>query len=177
VTPSPNGARWPEPRPLANPGRFIFRMAGYVASLRQALALPSNWPTPTDALRLSLADRSAVRPHDPPDQHTGSGQVRHENLDTIADRLGADDHHGGKRVWFELRLHPQAAQNITATSTSRDHPKHRCRADRRAAGHHDRNRRQQQRDDPEDPLGDLDAGVLLSPVVGNGGRLSKKPSG
>ena len=22
VTPSPNGARWPEPQPLANPGRF-----------------------------------------------------------------------------------------------------------------------------------------------------------
>jgi transposase len=23
LTPSPNGARWPEPEPLANPGRFI----------------------------------------------------------------------------------------------------------------------------------------------------------
>ncbi|HKR48958.1 MAG TPA: hypothetical protein VJT72_05130, partial [Pseudonocardiaceae bacterium] len=22
LTPSPNGARWPEPQPLANPGRF-----------------------------------------------------------------------------------------------------------------------------------------------------------
>jgi hypothetical protein len=30
-------------------------------------------------------------------------------VDAIADRWGADDHHGGKRVWFEMRLRPQAA--------------------------------------------------------------------
>jgi len=27
LTPSPNGARWPEPEPLANPGRFSLRGA------------------------------------------------------------------------------------------------------------------------------------------------------
>jgi len=40
LTPSPNGARWPEPQPLANPGRFILAVA-IVALRRRPLLVAS----------------------------------------------------------------------------------------------------------------------------------------
>jgi hypothetical protein len=56
-----------------------------------------------DWLRISVADGSAVRPvvrdlreHRP----RGRGL---QLVQAIADRWGAEDHEGGKRIWFELR--------------------------------------------------------------------------
>jgi hypothetical protein len=50
LTPSPNGARWPEPQPLANPGRFKLELAeavyaadlGLDATLGRACQHPGN---------------------------------------------------------------------------------------------------------------------------------------
>ena len=56
-----------------------------------------------DSLRLAVADGSSVRPvvqelsHDRP---RGRGLVL---VEAVTDRWGVEDHHGGKRIWFELR--------------------------------------------------------------------------
>jgi anti-sigma regulatory factor (Ser/Thr protein kinase) len=54
-------------------------------------------------LRIAVADGSSVRPivrQLSMDEPRGRGM---RMIQAIADRWGADDHHGGKRVWFELR--------------------------------------------------------------------------
>lgn len=57
-------------------------------------------------LRISVADGSAVRPvvraldHEAP---RGRGM---QLVEAIADRWGAEDHNGGKRVWLELHAPP-----------------------------------------------------------------------
>jgi anti-sigma regulatory factor (Ser/Thr protein kinase) len=54
-------------------------------------------------LRIAVADGSSVRPivrELSMDDPRGRGM---RMIQAIADRWGADDHHGGKRVWFELR--------------------------------------------------------------------------
>jgi Histidine kinase-like ATPase domain len=59
-----------------------------------------------DRLRLSLADGFSIRPviaELDPDRPTGRGL---RIVQALADALGADDHHGGKRVWVELRTIP-----------------------------------------------------------------------
>ena len=66
------------------------------AALTLELSLAGNW------LRISLADGSAIRPvvrelsHDRP---RGRGL---RLVEAIAARWGVEDHHGGKRIWFEL---------------------------------------------------------------------------
>jgi anti-sigma regulatory factor (Ser/Thr protein kinase) len=60
------------------------------------LALAGDW------LRISVADGSAVRPVA---RELREGEPRGRGLqlvEAIADRWGAEDHQGGKRVWFEL---------------------------------------------------------------------------
>ena len=42
LTPSPNGARWPEPQPLANPGRFRSLPCTHAPAPSSALDIP--WP-------------------------------------------------------------------------------------------------------------------------------------
>ena len=66
------------------------------AVLTLELALAGAW------LRISVADGSAVRPvvrELSDDRLRGRGL---QLVDAIADRWGAEDHHGGKRIWFEL---------------------------------------------------------------------------
>ncbi|TQN41179.1 hypothetical protein FHU33_0539 [Blastococcus colisei] len=56
-----------------------------------------------DRLRIAVVDGSSVRPvvHElPMDRPRGRGM---RMVQLIADRWGAEDHRGGKRVWFELR--------------------------------------------------------------------------
>ena len=66
-------------------------------SLSLELAMSEGW------LRIAVADGSAIRPvvralcHDRP---RGRGL---QLVEAIADRWGAEDYRGGKRVWFELR--------------------------------------------------------------------------
>jgi anti-sigma regulatory factor (Ser/Thr protein kinase) len=55
-----------------------------------------------DWLRIAVVDGSAVRPVV---QELSQERPRGRGMrivDAIADRWGCDDHHGGKRVWFEL---------------------------------------------------------------------------
>jgi anti-sigma regulatory factor (Ser/Thr protein kinase) len=67
------------------------------ANLTLELSLSDAW------LRISVADGSSIRPvvqelsHDRP---RGRGM---RMVEAIADRWGAEDHQGGKRVWFDLR--------------------------------------------------------------------------
>jgi anti-sigma regulatory factor (Ser/Thr protein kinase) len=69
---------------------------GGEASFRLELELSDGW------LRVSVADGSSVRPvvrqlaHESP---RGRGM---RMVEAIADRWGAEDLHGGKRVWLEL---------------------------------------------------------------------------
>ena len=56
-----------------------------------------------DWLRIAVVDGSAVRPVVRElllDEPRGRGM---RMVEAIADRWGAEDHRGGKRVWFELR--------------------------------------------------------------------------
>jgi anti-sigma regulatory factor (Ser/Thr protein kinase) len=67
------------------------------ANLTLELSMSDEW------LRIAVVDGSAIRPvvqelsHDRP---RGRGL---RLVESIADRWGADDHDGGKRVWFDLR--------------------------------------------------------------------------
>ena len=61
------------------------------------VALAEDW------LRIGVVDGSAVRPVI---REMDSGNPRGRGMRliaAIADRWGAEDHRGGKRVWFELR--------------------------------------------------------------------------
>jgi anti-sigma regulatory factor (Ser/Thr protein kinase) len=69
---------------------------GGEALLTVEVELSEGW------LRLSVADGSAVRPvvRELDSEHPrGRGLLM---LQAIADRWGAEDHRGGKRVWLEL---------------------------------------------------------------------------
>ena len=66
------------------------------AVLTLELALAGDW------LRISVADGSSIRPvvrQLQGDRPRGRGL---QLVEAIADRWGAEDHHGGKRIWFEL---------------------------------------------------------------------------
>jgi anti-sigma regulatory factor (Ser/Thr protein kinase) len=66
------------------------------ANLTLELDLSDTW------LRIAVVDGSSIRPivqqlsHDSP---RGRGM---RMVEAIADRWGAEDHNGGKRVWFDL---------------------------------------------------------------------------
>jgi hypothetical protein len=67
-----------------------------VASLTLELAVSDGW------LRIAVVDGSAIRPvvrELESDHPRGRGLLL---VQAIADRWGAEDHRGGKRVWFEL---------------------------------------------------------------------------
>ena len=66
------------------------------AVLTLELALAGEW------LRISVADGSAIRPvvrELDRERPRGRGL---QLVEGIADRWGAEDHQGGKRIWFEL---------------------------------------------------------------------------
>ena len=68
------------------------------AVLTLELALAEDW------LRISVADGSSIRPvvrELEEDRPRGRGL---QLVAAIADRWGAEDHHGGKRIWFELAV-------------------------------------------------------------------------
>jgi anti-sigma regulatory factor (Ser/Thr protein kinase) len=68
------------------------------ASLTLEVAVSDGW------LRISVVDGSSIRPVV---RELSHGQPRGRGLllvKAIADRWGAEDHRGGKRVWFELAL-------------------------------------------------------------------------
>jgi two-component sensor histidine kinase len=57
-----------------------------------------------DHIRISLADGSAIRPviaDLDPSRPTGRGM---RIVQAVAARWGAEDHHGGKRVWAEIAI-------------------------------------------------------------------------
>jgi hypothetical protein len=67
------------------------------AALTLELDLADGW------LRIAVVDSSSAPPVV---RHEGAGLARGRGLRlvaAIADRWGAEDHHGGKRIWFELR--------------------------------------------------------------------------
>jgi anti-sigma regulatory factor (Ser/Thr protein kinase) len=67
------------------------------AILTLELAVSDDW------LRIAVVDGSSVRPvvqELSQDRPRGRGM---RMVEAIADRWGAEDHQGGKRVWFELR--------------------------------------------------------------------------
>ena len=70
---------------------------GGEANLTLELGISDDW------LRIAIVDGSSVRPvvqELSMERPRGRGM---RMVQAIADRWGADDHGGGKRVWFELR--------------------------------------------------------------------------
>ncbi|MGY1801878.1 ATP-binding protein [Blastococcus sp. SYSU D00922] len=70
---------------------------GGEANLSLELEVSDDW------LRIAVADGSSVRPvvrELSTERSRGRGM---RMVQAIADRWGAEDHRGGKRVWFELR--------------------------------------------------------------------------
>lgn len=64
-------------------------------------------------VRVSLADGSAVRPLARLATAGDEGGRGMPIVDALSDRWGIEDHHGGKRIWFELdldRTPPTAAE-------------------------------------------------------------------
>ncbi len=66
------------------------------AVLTLELALSGDW------LRISVADGSAVRPVVREMREVRPRGRGLQLVEAIAERWGAEDHHGGKRIWFEL---------------------------------------------------------------------------
>lgn len=57
----------------------------------------------TERVRLSVADGSSLRPVISELDHTQPSGRGIRLVAALASDWGADDHHGGKRVWVELR--------------------------------------------------------------------------
>lgn len=55
-----------------------------------------------DSVRVSLADGSSIRPAIRELNHQAPRGRGMQLVAALARRWGSDDHHGGKRVWFEL---------------------------------------------------------------------------
>ena len=94
---------WGSPHDLDDAGLLVSELVSNVVdhadtgtSLTLELSLAGEW------LRISVADGSAIRPvvrelsYDRP---RGRGL---QLVEALADRWGVEDHHGGKRIWFEL---------------------------------------------------------------------------
>jgi anti-sigma regulatory factor (Ser/Thr protein kinase) len=67
------------------------------AVLTLELTLSESW------LRISVADGSSIRPVVQELSHERPRGRGLRMVEEIADRWGAEDHQGGKRVWFDLR--------------------------------------------------------------------------
>ncbi|MGB8651768.1 MAG: ATP-binding protein [Mycobacteriales bacterium] len=80
------------------------------ASLELEVAYAESW------LRVSLADGSAVRPlarEAAREDESGRGMAI---VAALSDSWGVEDHHGGKRIWFQVDLDrepPTAAESAT----------------------------------------------------------------
>jgi anti-sigma regulatory factor (Ser/Thr protein kinase) len=95
---------WGSPHDLEDAALLVSELIANVvdhvegeALLTLELSISGEW------LRISVADGSAVRPvvRELRDQRPrGRGM---QLVEAIADRWGAEDHEGGKRIWFELR--------------------------------------------------------------------------
>ncbi|WP_138758978.1 ATP-binding protein [Modestobacter altitudinis] len=70
--------------------------AGAESVLTLEVSLSETW------LRISVTDGSAIRPVVQELDHTAPRGRGMQIVEAIADRWGAEDHHGGKRVWLEL---------------------------------------------------------------------------
>lgn len=55
-------------------------------------------------VRVSVADNSSLRPIVRELEHLRPGGVGMRLVEELADRWGVEDHHGGKKVWFEMSL-------------------------------------------------------------------------
>jgi anti-sigma regulatory factor (Ser/Thr protein kinase) len=70
--------------------------AGGESLLTLEISLSDTW------LRISVADGSAIRPVVQELDHEAPRGRGMQLVEAIADRWGAEDHQGGKRVWLEL---------------------------------------------------------------------------
>lgn len=74
--------------------------AGGESLLTLEVSLADTW------LRIAVVDGSAIRPVVRELDHTAPRGRGLQIVEAIADRWGADEHHGGKRVWLELAAPP-----------------------------------------------------------------------
>src|SRR3954468_2374338 len=95
---------WNAPHDAEDAGLLVTEIVANVvdhvsgeAELTVEMSLGDDW------LRIAVVDGSAVRPvvrELSTERPRGRGL---QMVQAIADRWGAEDHDGGKRVWFELR--------------------------------------------------------------------------
>jgi anti-sigma regulatory factor (Ser/Thr protein kinase) len=74
---------------------------GGEANLTLEVSVSEDW------LRIAVADGSSVRPVVQELSHERPRGRGLRMVQAIADRWGAEDHQGGKRVWFELGAPPR----------------------------------------------------------------------
>ena len=94
---------WRSPHDLDDAALLVSELVSNVVDhvegesvLTLELALGDAW------LRISVADGSSVRPVVRELQNERPRGRGLQLVEAIADRWGAEDHHGGKRIWFEL---------------------------------------------------------------------------
>lgn len=94
---------WGSPHDLDDAALLVSELVSNVVDHAHAeTALTLELSLAGDWLRISVADGSAVRPvvrELQKDRPRGRGL---QLVEAIADRWGVEDHHGGKRIWFEL---------------------------------------------------------------------------
>jgi anti-sigma regulatory factor (Ser/Thr protein kinase) len=95
---------WGSPHDLDDAALLVSELVSNVVDHAHAeTALTLELSLAGDWLRISVADGSAIRPVVREMQtHRPRGRGL-QLVEAIADRWGVEDHHGGKRIWFELR--------------------------------------------------------------------------
>ena len=95
---------WKVPHDLDDAALLVTELVSNVVDHVQGEAvLTLELGVSDDWLRIAVVDGSSVRPvvqELAQDRPRGRGM---RMVQAIADRWGAEDHRGGKRVWFELR--------------------------------------------------------------------------
>ena len=94
---------WGSPHDLDDAALLVSELVANVvdhvqgqAVLTLELAIGEEW------LRISVADSTSIPPVVRALQHDRPRGRGLQLVEAIADRWGAEDHHGGKRIWFEL---------------------------------------------------------------------------
>jgi anti-sigma regulatory factor (Ser/Thr protein kinase) len=77
--------------------------AGDESVLTVEVSLADTW------LRITVVDGSAIRPVVRELDHTAVRGRGLQIVEAVADRWGADEHHGSKRVWVEVDAPPGAS--------------------------------------------------------------------
>ena len=94
---------WGSPHDLDDAALLVSELvANVVDHVRGQAVLTLELTIGEEWLRISVADGSSIPPVVRELEHDGPRGRGLQVVEAIADRWGAEDHQGGKRIWFEL---------------------------------------------------------------------------